>query len=37
LVINFKTARRMLDAIADVLAAYEAKHWPEGKEPSGKG
>ena len=26
-----------LKAIADVLDAYEAKRWPEGKEPGGKG
>jgi len=26
-----------LKAIADVLEAYEARRWPEGKEPGGKG
>jgi hypothetical protein len=26
-----------LEAIADVLEAYEAKRWPDGKEPGGKG
>jgi hypothetical protein len=26
-----------LKAIADLLEAYEAKRWPNGKEPGGKG
>jgi len=26
-----------LEAIADVLDAYEAKRWPDGKAPGGKG
>jgi hypothetical protein len=26
-----------LNAIAEVLEAYEAKRWPDGKEPGGKG
>jgi hypothetical protein len=26
-----------LRTIADVLERYEAKRWPEGKEPGGKG
>jgi hypothetical protein len=26
-----------LKAIVDLIEAYEAKHWPEGKEPGGKG
>jgi hypothetical protein len=26
-----------LEAIADVLGAYEAKRWPQGRIPSGKG
>src|ERR1700730_16532844 len=32
-----RTRRPSLKAIADVLEAYEAKRWPEGKEPGGKG
>jgi hypothetical protein len=30
-------AEAELKAIADVLGAYEAKRWPDGKEAGGKG